>query len=388
MQFVRTEFLKPGMRLAKPIYNKSGVLLHERDSKLTDSAINSIHNFGLIGIYVLEPAEPLPPLSEEDIEFEKKQTVYVFQFKETIDSLLNGSLSEKFNPLVEDISLKFGTLKHMINFSQNMRSPDDYLYKHGVSIAILSAMITRVLNLNIRHQKTCVAAALLSNIGYNYVPKEILNKGAWLSENDKNTIQHAMEKGYELIRKYENKLLFPPDMTDLIEYYIYSSSTEHSKPQAYKTTELLSDVLKVANTFDQLTAMNINHMPLSEVTAMKFLYAERSKYNKKVVDALSKCIHIMPKGASVDLTTGDKAIVLEENHDDFMKPLILRLVDNQIYDLSDPKIYRYIQISDLMKTMDNRIKIDKETLKQFVPDPRIKALAAKFKKEKQNTQPA
>ena len=68
MQFVRTTDLKPGMRLAKPIYNKMGVLLYERDTKLTIQGINSIENFGLIGIFILEPAEPVPPLSQEDIE--------------------------------------------------------------------------------------------------------------------------------------------------------------------------------------------------------------------------------------------------------------------------------------------------------------------------------
>ena len=35
MQFVKTADLKPGMRLAKPIYNKMGVLLYERDTLLT-----------------------------------------------------------------------------------------------------------------------------------------------------------------------------------------------------------------------------------------------------------------------------------------------------------------------------------------------------------------
>ena len=61
MKFVKTEDLKIGMRLAKPIYNNKGVLLYDRNSKLTQQGIESVHNFKLIGIYVLEPAEPLPP---------------------------------------------------------------------------------------------------------------------------------------------------------------------------------------------------------------------------------------------------------------------------------------------------------------------------------------
>jgi len=55
MKFVRTEDLKAGMRLAKPIYNKKGVLLYERNSALTAPGIASAKNFGLIGVYILEP---------------------------------------------------------------------------------------------------------------------------------------------------------------------------------------------------------------------------------------------------------------------------------------------------------------------------------------------
>ncbi len=83
MLFVKTCDLKPGMRLAKPIYNKIGVLLYERDTKLNAQGIESIKKFNLIGIYILEPAEPVPPLSEEDIAFEQFQTVSMFQLRAT-----------------------------------------------------------------------------------------------------------------------------------------------------------------------------------------------------------------------------------------------------------------------------------------------------------------
>ena len=75
MLFIRTDDLKPGMRLAKPIYNKLGVMLYDRDTRLTRQGIESIRNFELIGIYILEPAEPVPPLSDEDIAFEQFQTI-------------------------------------------------------------------------------------------------------------------------------------------------------------------------------------------------------------------------------------------------------------------------------------------------------------------------
>lgn len=50
-----------------------------------------MRNFGLIGIFILEPAEPLPPLSREDLEFEQFQTIYMFKLKDNMDKLVDQS---------------------------------------------------------------------------------------------------------------------------------------------------------------------------------------------------------------------------------------------------------------------------------------------------------
>ena len=85
MQFVESKDLRPGMRLAKPIYNKNGVLLYERDTRLSVQVINNIQNFMLIGVYILEPAEPLPPLSKEELDFERFQTIAMFQLRNNVN---------------------------------------------------------------------------------------------------------------------------------------------------------------------------------------------------------------------------------------------------------------------------------------------------------------
>ena len=130
MQFVRSQDLKPGMRLAKPIYNKMGVLLYERNTKLTLQSINSI----------LEPAEPVPPLSKEDLEFEQFQTIYMFKLKDCMDKLLAQKNIPAITELAQNIYTHYGALDHKLNFTQNLRSSADFVYKHSISVAILSAM--------------------------------------------------------------------------------------------------------------------------------------------------------------------------------------------------------------------------------------------------------
>lgn len=382
MQFFRTENLKPGMRLAKPIYNKMGILLYDRDSKLTPQAITSIENFGLIGIYVLEPAEPLPPLSREDIQFEQNQTVYMFKLRDCLDKLQSGKVTPAFHELVDDLIRKYGTLDHQINFTQNLRSADDFIYKHSINTAILTAMVANKMNFKPDLQKAMVTASLVYSIGYLHVPTAIMIKGNNLEDKDRKVIQLCLEKGYDDLNEYFNRSQFADRSMALIEYFIFKNSVKRPITKVSPDIAAMSAVLQVTDQYDQLTAMNIGHAPLSEIMAMQLLREMPEKYSKPVVDALADCIHIVPAGASIDLSDGHKAIVLVENPNDFMKPLILRIDNNTMYDLSKPEIYSEFQITDIMKTMDNRIEIHEDTLKLFVADNRIKETAKRFKARK------
>lgn len=382
MQFVKTADLKPGMRLAKPIYNKMGVLLYERDTKLTIQGINSIENFGLIGIFILEPAEPLPPLSREDLEFEQFQTIYMFKLKENMDKLQENLVPSTLLSLVNDIQTRYGVLDHKLNFIQTLRSSADFVYKHSISVAILSAMISNEMRIDVSDQTALITAALLYDFGYLYVPQAVLDKGEDLSGSDKNFIQMNLERGYETIRPRYEECDLPKTSLEIIQQIIFQKSETLKIKEPSPSIRMLHDILKVADRFDRLTAMNINKPPISEVAAMTYLKKHSRTYNPQVIAALAECIHILPTGACVDLSDGEKALVLVENAADFTRPMILKFSNNLIYDLSDPVIGDALRITDIMKTMDNRIAIDEETLKHFVADQYIKETADRFRQKK------
>ena len=209
MQFVKTADLKPGMRLAKPIYNKMGVLLYERDTNLTVQGINSIENFGLIGIFILEPAEPVPPLSKEDLQFEQFQTIYMFKIKENLDRLQANQPPASLLELVKDIQTHYGVLDHKLNFAQNLRSSADFVYKHSISVAILSALIANQMRIPDQEKAALITASLLYDFGYLYVPQSVLDKGDDLADSDRDFIQMNLERGYETLRPQYDSFQLP-----------------------------------------------------------------------------------------------------------------------------------------------------------------------------------
>lgn len=352
MQFIPSDKLKVGMRLAKPIFNRKGVMLYDRNSKLTSQGINSIRNFGLIGIYILEPAEPLPPLTEEDREFERFQTMSVFTLQEIMTDIQNGKNPKKLYSLAAEILAIFASYKGKITFMQNIRSVEDNVFKHSLNTAILAASISGKMNFTMGQQQNMVLAALLHDIGSLSLPSTILRKAQQdITEEENILIGQYRENGYHIIRESCN---LDSAVMKNISYLIKEIKTMASKDRAPETLPMEVEVLKVAYMYDVMTAMKYGDEPKSDIAAYRFLRHPRNMMNQQVVTALTLAINIVPAGCSIQFENGRKGIVLTENENDILRPFVLSFEDNKIYNLADGKTYEKYQIKDVLKSLDNR----------------------------------
>ena len=358
MLFVKVDELKPGMRLGKPIYNKNGVLLYDRDTKLTMQAIYGIKNFRLLGLYILEPAEPVPPMSEDDINFERFQTMAVFSIREDLDLIDSGKKDKGLDWLCSLIIKNYGDLNHKINFVQSLRSSEDYIYKHVLNVAILSAIIAGQMGFSVGRINLLVKSAILHDIGALKLPQ--LLDAEDLDDGTKEVVKKNTQETLDRYGDLDEEV--PRLITQMQE--LYTSESDAEIPAALKES-VNANILYVADAYDRMTAMKSFEEPTSEVKAVRELLADEERYNKKIVNALIHGISILYPGVCVELTNGEKGLVVTENEDNIFEPTVLDFRNNNLYDLSDPSVKQTVEIADVMKTMDNRIKLDKNLLEEY-----------------------
>ena len=360
MQFVKIEDLKPGMRIARPIYSKKGVLLFERDSKLNQNGIDSIKNFGLIGLFVLEPAEPAPPMTQADIEFERFQTVNAFAIQDELTAMLNHK-TVKLPALVADIIKNYGNLDKKINFTQSLRTKEDYVFRHSLNVAMLCALIGHKYGLRLDEMNETVTSAIVHDIGRLTAPDELLDKEEW-DDEDQAAIDQYQTKGFDIL---EDMFTATPNIKRIAAQSLsilqrYRSMSETVKPNM-KIVEG-SKVMVVAEFFDTMTAMRFGGKPETELDAIRAMQNAPAIFDKSVVQSLINSINILSEGVSVVLSTGDKALILQENPKNIMRPMVLCFRDNSIMNLADTYMYGDIEVADVMKTLDNRYVMDKDAL--------------------------
>ena len=361
MLFVKNDDLRVGMRLAKPIYNKKGVLLYERDSKITSQGIESVRNFGLIGIYVLEPAEPLPPMTQDDIDFEKFQSVEVFEIMDELQSIAKSNKHIKIYTVAQTIIKAYGRLDHKINFVQNLRSANDFIYKHSLNVAMLCAMISHKMNMKPTEQEELVTAAIVHAVGI--VSKDEKNNPTIMPEDE----DLARRLEYSGIAKIEAVFLSSPSIKRAVlqafretnAFYNNEDLSQHRVVDAAK-------ILIVADEYDKFTAMNsVGETPRSEIAALKHFLDHPEIYDEKVVNALIESVNFLAEGCCVELSNGEKGLVIQHNPKNVLRPMILVFSSNKIVDLAQTLYYGDLEIVDIMKTLDNRHVMDMDLLNQF-----------------------
>lgn len=359
MQFIKTEDIKKGMRLARPIYSKKGVLLYDRNSKISAQAMDSIKNFGLLGIYILEPAEPLPPMSEEDLEFERFQTMTVGSIEEEITKMLTTGSQYRVQIIANMIIKKYGHLDDKINFYQNLRSKEDYVYRHCLNVAILCTMISHVMNIKLDEQLHTVCAALVHDIGKVNDKSESIYKDI-TDEDELRRLYNEQMQSFNLIEKAFASV--GANIRRICKQAIKAQRVFYGDNEGRNLKlSIGAKILMVANRYDEITAMNLKGTAQSEVKALREFVDNPEIYDPMVVDALIKSIKILFPGVSIELSTGEKAMVLVENTANVLRPMVLSFKDNSIIDLS-LKDYDDIYVEDIMKTLDNRYIMDIDAL--------------------------
>lgn len=357
MLFVRTAELKSGMRLARPIYSKEGVLLYERNSKLTPQSITSIRNFGLIGIFILEPAEPVPPMTKDDIEFERFQTMNVYAIDDELSRIIQTKRATKTQVITANVIRSYGHLDKKINFVQNLRSKEDYVCKHALNVAILCAMITHVTNMKLDEQLDTVIAAVVHDIGKLMLAKTMPQMMA-----DEEALERYEVQGFDLVDKTFSSN--PGVKRICVQAQKMQSNFEKGIFNPDIKMVQGAKVLLVANAYDEMTAMQLEGEPASEVRALRLLMENPDVFDPDVVDAMIRSINILAPGSCIELNTGEKGLVLTQNDENILRPMVLTFNTNMIVDLSNEMAYGDLEIKDIMKTMDNRYVIDTEALKR------------------------
>ena len=223
----------------------------------------------------------------------------------------------------------------------DLRSYDDYTYRHSVNVAVISTIIGMNLEFNkIRLSELCVAA-ILHDIGKLQVEPDILNKKGRLTEEEYEIVKNHPTYGYEMINQRLD--LSSGTKAAILLHHENEDGSGYPKGLCREQIYVYAKIIHVADVFDALTSKRPYKPAYARSEAVEYLMGSCDRlFNREVVKAFVKSVPIYPKGSMVLLSNGTKAIVIG-NSENVMRPKI-RMEDGQEIDLADMSDNRNITI--------------------------------------------
>lgn len=348
MRRISVEKIREGMVLAKTLYTIDGNVLLNAGIKLKESYVSKFNEIGIGEIYINDSLSSdivIEDIITDETRFEARMAV-----KKAMDNVMHGnSLDVKpVRNVVGKIVEELLSCQDAIINLQDIKTVDNYTFAHSANVCVLSAVTGISMGYDASKLKELCLGALLHDIGKTKIPNEILNKPGPLSPEEYDIIKNHARYGYELLK--ENM--------EVSTYASYIALTHHEQyngegyPLGLKGNAIheFTRIVSVADVYDAMTSNRVYRKRVNISEVVEYMISMGNHlFDYDIVRKMIEHISVFPLGCYVTLSTGETAIVVDNNKKYPNRPVV-RLI-------KDPFGMEYENFNEIDLTGHNSIVI-------------------------------
>ena len=199
--------LRPGMKIAEPVYTKSGQMLMDVGTVLTSALIDRLSYYGIdsasaevpVSIRETPAAEQKAPVSmlnrsrasnpsySQKVKSQPEFMAYQIEYTKEVNSirsLLDGIIQNPAQPpdigqILNECSRLTSLTKTTVDLFDklhNMRLDDDSVYSHCLNVELIARQMGKWLHFSAEDMDVLTLCGLFHDIGKVQIPDDILNK--------------------------------------------------------------------------------------------------------------------------------------------------------------------------------------------------------------------
>lgn len=249
------------------------------------------------------------------------------------ESLPLTELQRPSRVLIDSMLANPQTLIWILGTEQQLAQPNGYC----VRAAIWATMLSRQFGLARKDIDCLFQSTLLADIGMNQLPERLVNKRGPFRKKEYLAYRKHVGFGVELLQAY-------PDLDERVLQIVRTHHERHDGrgfPMGFKGKQIpaLARFTSLAYSFERLLHANVPERRISPARAISRLYKQRElKFPEQLV---VEFIHIMgtyPIGSLVQLSSGELALVWEQNPEERLSPRVAIITDNRQQKLNKPRL--------------------------------------------------
>lgn len=323
MRFMDTRALTPGMVLGRDIVSPGQSFMLKKGVELTEEYIDYLNRKGYLGAYITD---------EENLDIEIEDPLSLDTFSNTVKAVEEANVGELISSarnIVRDIS----QMKKLSIDLLDLRSFDEYTYRHSVNVAVYAVAIAKYLKLSDSELEEAALAGICHDLGKQKISAEIINKPGSLTDEEFEQIKNHPKYSYDMLQS--NGEISAVVRQAVLCHHENENGSGYPMGKKGKELSLITKILHVADVYDALISRRPYKNPYSPVEAFEYLMGgEGILFSEKVVEAMRMVIPTYPIATDVRLSTGEKAVVVAHTKDP-LRPVVRVLGSNYDMDLSN-----------------------------------------------------
>jgi HD-GYP domain-containing protein (c-di-GMP phosphodiesterase class II) len=184
---------------------------------------------------------------------------------------------------------------------------DSYTVGHSVRVALFAILVGNRLGLE-RHLLLEVGtAALLHDVGKSKIPDDILYKRARLDEEERRVMKrHPWLGGQILIQSQDASAL---SIGAAFGHHVRHDRKGYPAVPDWACQSKVTALVEVCDVFEALTAVRPYKGAMTPRNAYRLMLRDHGAFDPELLSALIQTFGFYPPGASVELSSGDSAVV-------------------------------------------------------------------------------
>lgn len=332
MRYIPINCLREGMKLGKNVYGSSNQLLLASGIILKEKYIEKIWNLGYSGMYIEDDISKDIEVANVISEDLRQRTVAAVKnvFMHTKDDnkdAFEKSL-EQSRQLVGDIVNEIIENKTLMVNMIDLKLLNDYTFYHSVNVAVLCIVMGVALQYSYRQLYNLGMGALLHDEGKMLIPQDILNKPGKLTDDEFEIIKTHPKAGYEFLLK--TAVLPSLSYTLVLQHHERFDGSGYPYGLQGQAIHKDSRLLAVADVYDALISDRPYRKALPPSEAMEFIMGGSSTlFDPEIVRVFIQKIAPYPVGTVVQLSNGERAVVLQNFESFGTRPKVRLLQDGK-----------------------------------------------------------
>lgn len=358
-KYVRTRSLKNEMIIDQAIVDRAGRVLIARGTLLDEYHIMSLIKMGIPGVYIYDgemesaalvsPQAAAPPkiapAIQKEIEKNTVQDRAKVNLSESVKArvvagiqyLYNDTAAEGFTDttrsITDDLMKAISDNDAIAVDISTLKVSDEYTFKHSVDVATMSMIVAKKYGLSDKEIYELGISGLLHDVGKSKIPNEILNKAGRLTDDEFSMMKQHSLFGYSILKEKED--LSVSIKMGVLQHHEKMNSKGYPMGVSAEKINLFARIISVADIYDALVTERPYKKPFSPRDAVEMIMSMTEELDINVMRSFLESVILYPVGTDVELSTGEKARVIENNPKYVLRPKVIGLKTGKSFDLSD-----------------------------------------------------